>query len=447
MSTDAVVVVPGIMGSELVDRGGNVCWGLKPSVLAGAWITRRLDVLHVTDDDLAGKDRLRPTRLLRIPGYIPLLGGVEPYTDLLRRVSDTAVDPRAVAEFAYDWRLPIEFNAAELVKRCDTHLKTWRKVVAATKRYGDPQNVRLVLVAHSMGGLVSRVAATASGMREEVRKIITLGTPYFGAVKAIRMLETGTGAPVPKQAARRLAVTCPGVYDLLPRYRCVRDPLDPKGFRPLSSGDVDSIGGNRSLAQDAAARWTLLGLTGDQPGCTGPATEAVAGAGQPTLQSVSIVAGACLFMESIDGVDYGGDSTVYRQSAAPVGVTAFPLPQKHGALAKTAEALTFVVDKLTGADTGPPLGTRRLGADIPDVVDAGKPVTVRVTGADGIPVGISVASTDLSTGKPTTWTDVKRDDNDLRYSHIGLRRGLHRIEVKGGGFSAVSDITLATEAP
>jgi Lecithin:cholesterol acyltransferase len=316
--TDAVVVIPGILGSELVDEDGDVCWGLKPAVLAGAWITKKLDVLHVTDDDLAGKRRLRPTRLLRVPGYMPFFGGLEPYTALLRRVSETAVDPRAVTEFAYDWRLSIEYNAARLVKRCEEHLATWRKTVAA-ERYCDPADVRMVLVAHSMGGLVSRAAAAAPGMADVLGDIITLGTPFFGAVKAIRMLATGEGAPVPKRAARALAVTCPGVYDLLPRYRCVKQGPAPGGFRAFSAGDAVAVGGDGDLAGEAAARWSRLGLAGDEPSVTVLATKAVVGAGQPTLQSVLIDAGACTFIGSIDGVDHGGDSTVYRQSAAPRG--------------------------------------------------------------------------------------------------------------------------------
>ena len=32
-------------------------------------------------------------------------------------------------------------------------------------------------------------------MADVLREIITLGTPYFGAVKAIRMLSSGEGAP------------------------------------------------------------------------------------------------------------------------------------------------------------------------------------------------------------------------------------------------------------
>ena len=440
---DAVVVVPGILGSELVDGEGRVVWGLKPKVLGLAWLTGSLSQLHVTDEDLHGGGRLRATRLLRVPGYLPLLGGLEPYTDLLRRVENTVVDPRAAVEFAYDWRLPVVYNAAELVGRCEQHLQAWRGVVAA-EGYCDPQDVRLVIVAHSMGGLLARVASAAAGMADALREIITLGTPYFGAVKAIRMLATGEGAPVPARAAQRLALTCPGVYDLLPRYRCVRDDDDPQGLRQFSVDDAASIGADRGLAQDAADRWARLGLTGDAR-APAPTPKAVVGAGQPTLQSVSIAAGACLFMESIKGEDHGGDSTVYRQSAAPPGVTAFPLPQKHGALAKSSEALTFVVDKLTGADTGPPLGTRPLGAGIPDVADAQARVEIRVTGAQGNPVGVSVVSTDLDTGRATTWTDVTREGDDLCYSIGGLRPGLHRVEVKGGGYSAITDLLLAVE--
>jgi Lecithin:cholesterol acyltransferase len=442
-STDAVVVVPGIMGSELVDSEGRVVWGLKPSVLASAWITQQIDVLHVTEDDLAGKRRLHATRLLRSPSFIPFLGGMEPYTALIKRISDTVVDSRAVAEFAYDWRLSIEFNASELVKTCEEHLENWRKIVT-TERYGDPSEVRLVLVAHSMGGLVSRVAASAPGVPDALRAIVTLGTPYFGAVKAVRTMETGEGTPVPKQAARSLAITCPGLYDLLPRYLCVHDSDAPKGLRALSVDDVISIGGDGGLAEEAAARWTRLGLNPDAAARPGPVPIALVGAGQPTLEAVAIADGQCQFMDSIDGVNHGGDSTVYRRSAAPIGVTASPLPQKHSALAKSTEALTFVVDKLTGADTGPPLGDGGLGADIPDVVDAGQRVSVRVTGAEGDPAGAGVSSIDLDTGQRTTWKDVRSDraSGDLHYSCNGLRPGLHRIEVKGGGFSAISDITL-----
>lgn len=447
---DAVIVLPGIMGSELVDRDGTVQWGLRPSLLATAWLTGRLDSLVVTDEDLAstrvdGRLRLEPTRLLRVPGYTPFLGGLEPYTRLLERVKASAVDPRAVAEFPYDWRLSTSYNAERLVRRCEEHIDAWRKI-AATERYCDPGDIRLMLVAHSMGGLIARIAAASPGMSDVLREIVTLGTPFYGAVKAVQILTTGDGTPLPKRAARRIARTCPGVYDLLPKYRCVYDPSAGPSGRYLSVADVSAIGGNRYLADDAATRWSALNAPNSPSESIVAQTKSVAGIGQPTSQSVTIDAGAAEFHTALGVVDFGGDSTVYRRSSTPPGVPAFPIPQKHGALAKCNEALTFVIDKLTGGDTGPPTPTRELGAHIPDVIEAGCPAIVRVTGADGDPVGIRVSSIDIETGARTIWTDVTREDATLVYVRDQFRPGLHRVEVEGGGYSAVTDILLVMEA-
>jgi pimeloyl-ACP methyl ester carboxylesterase len=439
-STDAVVVVPGIMGSELIDTSGKVCWGLKPSVLARAWLTKNLDILQVTDDDMAGGGRLRPTRLLRVPGYMPFLGGIEPYTDLLRRVAEAAADSRAVAEFPYDWRLSIEYNAPLLVRCCEEHLESWRAVVQA-ERKGDPADVRLVVVAHSMGGLVTRYATQELGLSALLRQVITLGTPFYGAVKGVQMLATGEGAPLPREAARRLALTCPGVFDLLPRYRCV---VTTDGVRRLTVEDIAAIGGSAELAADASQRWERLGLaTRDRSG-SAVRHLAVVGTEQPTLQSVELEAGEATFLESLAGVNHAGDSTVYRQAAAPDDQPAFVLPQRHGSLAKTPEALAFVADKLVGADTKPPLGTRPVGADIPDIAVAGRPVKVRVTGNAIDPVGVSVKSTDIETGIPTTWHASTRVDGALQYTHPGLPPGLHRIQIQAGGYSPVTDMVLVT---
>jgi pimeloyl-ACP methyl ester carboxylesterase len=440
MSTDAVVVVPGIMGSELIDQSGRVRWGLKPSVLARAWLTRELGILHVTDDDMAGGGRLRPTRLLRVPGYMPFLGGLEPYTGLLRRAVETAADSRAVAEFPYDWRLSIEHNAPLLVRCCEEHLESWRAVVEA-ERKGDPADVRLVVVAHSMGGLITWYAIQKLGLSAGVRQLITLGTPFYGAVKGMQMLATGEGAPVPRQAARWLASTCPGVFDLLPRYRCV---LTADGVRRLTVGDIAAIGGSAELAADASDRWERLCLAaGDQSG-NAVRHLAVVGAEQPTLQSVELEAGEATFLESLAGVNHAGDSTVYRQAAATGDQPAFVLPQKHGSLASTPEALAFVADKLVGADTKPPLGTRPVGADIPDMALVGQLIKVRVTSNDMDPVGVSVMSTDIETGIPTTWHASSRVDGALQYMHPGLPPGLHRIQVQAGGYSPVTDMVLVT---
>jgi hypothetical protein len=444
--TDAVIVVPGIMGSELVNAKGTVVWGMSGRVLGKAWLNGKMDALRVTEDELAGNSRLRATRLLRVPAFMPILRGIEPYSLLLDRLADLTVDPRAIAEFPYDWRLSIEHNAGLLVKRCHSHLDAWRALVVSRK-YGDPDEVRIVIVAHSMGGLVAQFATELLSARPLVRRIITLGTPFFGSINAVQMLATGTGAPIPKRAGRALAVTCPGVYDLLPRYKCVTQvaPTGPDSnlelvsTRLLTPDDIASIGANLQFANEAHERHARLAST--FTGTHAIPVSTLVGADQPTLQSLTLDAGACDFHSSLLGVDHSGDGTVYRQAAAPVGVVSFPLPQRHGTLAKTAEAITFVRDKLLGADTGPPLGTRPIGLDLPSEISVGQVLEVKVSGTDD-PVGVGVTTIDVDTGVRTKWAPGVRQDGHLMFTRAGLPAGLHRVEVKAGGFSAVSELLL-----
>jgi hypothetical protein len=214
--------------------------------------------------------------------------------------------------------------------------------------------------------------------------------------------------------------------------------------RRLTVDDIAAIGGSAELAADASQRWERLGLAaGDRSG-SAVRHLAVVGTEQPTLQSVELEAGEATFLESLAGINHAGDSTVYRQAAAPGDQPAFVLPQRHGSLAKTPEALAFVADKLVGADTKPPLGTRPVGADIPDMAVAGRPVKVWVTGNDIDPIGVSVKSTDIETGIPTKWHASTRVDGAMQYTHPGLPPGLHRIQVQAGGYSPVTDTVLVT---
>jgi hypothetical protein len=166
------------------------------------------------------------------------------------------------------------------------------------------------------------------------------------------------------------------------------------------------------------------------------------------LQKVTIGGGVCTFHYS---TDVGGDATVYRRAAAPRGVTASPLPQRHGALAKSVEARTFVLDKLLGADDLPPLGTRPITADLPTVVTAGTPLTVTVGEAEPVsdetvePTGANVISEDLATGYQTLWQPGLTRNKALTFTTPGLAPGLHRIIVNAGGFSPVTEVMLVDD--
>jgi hypothetical protein len=242
-----------------------------------------------------------------------------------------------------------------------------------------------------------------------------------------------------------LAATCPAVYDLLPRYRCVTDSSAPDGVRHLADADVDAVGGSRDLAAGAGRRSDRLAAAAYVAGTT--PVHALAGSFQPTLQNVTILDGECTFHYS---TDVGGDATVYRRAAVPRGVTASPLPQRHGALAKSVEARIFVLDKLCGADELPPLGTRPITAEMPTMANAGTPLTVTVREAEPLsedvdPIGATVVSEDLDSGYQTLWQPGRSHDQALTFTTQGLSPGLHRVTANAGGFSPVTEIMLVDD--
>src|SRR5579871_2136254 len=276
---DAVVVIPGIMGSELVETAsGRTLWGLAdPGWYLSAWTTgSSLDTLHVTDDERSGRvGRVKATRLLRFPAVAPMLRGFEPYTALVTALRHTVLDPAAVLAFPYDWRLSVSVNAQRLAEAADDHLSRWRAHPRGSA------NARLVLVAHSMGGMVARYFTGLLGGDSEVRTTITLGTPFRGAVKAAQVLNSGRGAvvPLPPTRLRRLAATMPGLHDLLPSFRCVADGTDA---RRLNGSDVAALGGDAEMATDSAKMHDQIAAVGFA------GLRAVVGVEQPTMQSLTM---------------------------------------------------------------------------------------------------------------------------------------------------------------
>src|SRR5262249_61866921 len=112
---DGVVIMPGIMGSTLVEAAtGNVVWGLRHGWYADAWTRGRgLRALLLSEDERAGRyGRIMATGLLRAPAWAPWLAGVEPYTDLVAAVTSVVADPAAVLGFGYGWRVPGAHHAA-----------------------------------------------------------------------------------------------------------------------------------------------------------------------------------------------------------------------------------------------------------------------------------------------------------------------------------------------
>jgi Lecithin:cholesterol acyltransferase len=420
---DAIVVVPGILGSELL-RGDELIWGAQPKVAAAGLISGRLF------DDLRGD--LRPGGLIRIPTYLPAIGRFDPYQRLTRAMRDLAADEAALLEFPYDWRQPVADTASVLAAAASEHLDRWRRHPRGSSE------AQLSFVCHSMGGLVARHSAEVLADRSRIRQIITLGTPFGGSVKAVRALADGRVLPagILAQKLRRLARELPAVYDLLPRYPAVATSA---GIRRPTAEDFASVGATAELTARAGAARTRLEEAFAANGTTSYPVAALVGVSQPTLQSFHITEAGVDYLEHIDGQDWKGDGTVYLGAAYPAGqMLQAPIPLQHGALANSTEGIEYVRHILLARALGPPMG-EGIGIAVPDAVLTGEPFDVRITAPVLASVSCSYDEAGVSTG---IGVPVRRRGDHLVATIVMHRPGLYTINASGGGFSSVRDDLL-----
>ena len=229
---DVVIVVPGIMGSELVDAKGHPIWSVSPGALANAVRTlgKSLRRLQLPDDigDNPPDDGVCATALLTslhvIPGLWSPITGYDGLLDFLRspRFRLVEADPRDrrvipnLIPFPYDWRLSNRLNGRWLARVAVHALERWR----AQPGMGE---AKLVLICHSMGGLVARWFAEQEGGAELIRSLITIGTPHRGSLKALTTLVNGLDPGIGwlRLPLTEFARSLPSLYQLLPQYDCL----------------------------------------------------------------------------------------------------------------------------------------------------------------------------------------------------------------------------------
>jgi pimeloyl-ACP methyl ester carboxylesterase len=133
------------------------------------------------------------------------------------REQNSKVDRRYYL-FLYDWRQDVVETAAEL----DRFIEQIRR------NYGDP-NLKVDIVAHSMGGLIARYYLRYGGEdvldadvfrlshagAGKVRKVVLIGTPNWGSISGLQMFMGGYRLGLVKFQPELLA-TMPAAYELLP---------------------------------------------------------------------------------------------------------------------------------------------------------------------------------------------------------------------------------------
>ncbi len=328
---DRVIILPGIMGSELslVDPR-RLVWIHQLRLFLGGF-----DWLRLNDSGLA---RHNSGRDISASGLLPL------YTKMSLRLLCSGWD---VQTFPYDWRLSVTQNG---------------KLLAALLKQSSPGS-RVHLIAHSMGGLVARVALAqikGDSNRDPLYggRFIMLGTPNRGSYNApqifagknlsVKTLVDGLTEPIggidlrDRSEVERNVLTVirsfPGVHDLMPARSHATESImyDPNSYGSVgpSTRHLKATEQFQEALESDELRYALSANT-----------VYIAGDQQPT-----IVGFQGKMSEEKYFINRDGDDTVPHRLGLLRGVKTYRVVETHGKLPENDQVLDAIEQLLTRND-------------------------------------------------------------------------------------------------
>lgn len=300
-----ILILPGIMGSKLGGPLRRVGGRHRNPASEVLWI----DPLQIAAGRLTAM--ALPNQSLKPMGVL-----LFSYARLKLQLQIAGFD---ASFYAYDWRQGLKELGA--------------KLAADIEADGRP----VVLVAHSMGGLVGRMAAGILP-RRLVRKLIMLGTPNQGSFAPIQALR-GTYPVVRKistldhlhsaeDLAQHVFCTFPGLYHMLPpaQYAEGVDLFDAQSWPadgPTPRAEL--------LAQVAGARRALAPVDSRMVH--------IIGVNQETVVSMRRTAAGFEY-----AMDRNGDGTVPVSLAKLSKLTCYFVDEAHADLANNSRVIQAVID-------------------------------------------------------------------------------------------------------
>jgi hypothetical protein len=439
---DMVVVLPGITGSVLA-RDGRIIWGPSHR-LVGAALARPSRVLQ---DLTLGDSDVSAVKIMPDAHMVGGLVKIDGYSRLIERIERNFIVERTLAggqraanliEFPYDWRLDNRINARRLLEAAVPALERWQ-------RHAQLPDARLILLAHSMGGLIARYFLEVLGGWRYSRALVTFGTPFLGSLEALGYLANGyKRMHVDLTAAMR---SFPSVYQLMPVYPALRTVA---GWRRVAETvgvpNVDPVRAADALRFHREIEAAVAANDRDDP--RRYALLPVVGTHQPTKQSATLEGATVDALFTDEGVE--GDGTVPICSASPADLanvySDMYQPAKHSTLQAGEYFLGDLVGKLAkmqaqhlGKLRGPQPPHRYdrpcFSVAVDDAFSSDEPIRIAVRCApDADPLDeVRVEVESLATSERRSWP-LKANGESAWSATVGpLAPGGYRYTVAGSG--------------
>ena len=214
----AIIIVPGVMGTELqlgeVHNEYAVCTKIwpptEPGEELGLSIVDKLTMLRCDTDG----NSILDIRVRNSDNY----GANDTYKTLYEEMEKEFSPDYDVVFFGYDWRQANSTSGEQLKE--------------LVRKYN-----QVVIIAHSMGGIVTSHMLMDETIRNRVAKVITIGTPFLGSLDMLPAMTHGDLELIDEytkdlddfvgwlltEAAQvliqSLAVNIPSLYELLPNRK------------------------------------------------------------------------------------------------------------------------------------------------------------------------------------------------------------------------------------
>lgn len=464
---DMIIILPGILGSVL-QKDSRDLWNISGQAAADYVKTlgKSLQNLKLEQDDPYIDDLgdgIKATSLIKDIHFVPGFWKIDGYTAIAERIENEfdVTLGQNYFKFPYDWRRDNRVAARKLKNLIDLKLPQWRDSSGA-------KNAKVILLAHSMGGLVSRYYLEKLEGWQNCRALITFGTPYRGSIKALNYLANGYKNLFIDLTEVMRSLT--SVYQLLPIYKMVKVGSNYHRVAEveqipnlLKSKAEDALKFHREI--EAAQKLNAENQDYQNDFVTIP----YVGTEQKTYQSAELLNEKLTVSwelpPNIGNERNSGDGTVPRLSASPIEFDSNPklrffsryIAAKHGSIQNNGSVLLDLIRSFQDLEIPEKepvrgdLSQAAISLDVEDFFLKDEPITIKADVKGRFPQPIKEKLELEAYIKPV---NRKGAIHQAKFSKVGetwllslenLDSGLYRLEVKtqktGGGFpNPVNDL-------